>query len=259
MKKIVVIMAGGLGKRMNSDLPKVLHNINDEPMICRLIKTAYKTDPFTILIIVGKYKQIIQSTIEKYLPMEMINIIQYVNQKIALGTGHAINCAIPILSSFSTFEDRILILSGDTPLVSFCTMNSMFDSDKNFAMVTNYNFTDEQSSAMFKDYGKIILKNDLISKIVEKKDCTEDQINISCVNCGIYCYNFEVLIKCIPMIDNKNSQNEYYLTDIIEISNSKNFKTHKYELDYNFQYEIIGVNTQDQLKELEKIITDKKI
>lgn len=252
-------MAGGLGKRMNSDLPKVLHNIGDLPMICRLVKTAYKTNPFTILIIVGKYMKIIKETIELHLQQEILEIIQYIDQPEALGTGHAIKCCIPMLSSIASFEDRVLILSGDTPLVSLDTMNSMLNADKCFAMVTNYDPNDISSYNKFKDYGKIVLDQDMVSKIIEKKDCNEEQLNITCVNCGIYCYNFKVLFDCVPLIGNFNNQNEYYLTDIIEIANKFQYNTYKFELANNLQYEIIGVNTTDQLTELDMLIKTLKL
>lgn len=254
MKHIIAIMAGGLGKRMNSDLPKVLHNVGNLPMICRLLQTAYKTKPFSILIIVGKYMKIIKETIEFYLDKEILEIIQYIDQPEALGTGNAIKCCLPVLSSFAKFKDRVLILSGDTPLVSLNTMNCMLKSEKCFAMVTNYHINDESSYNKFKDYGKIILNNDIVSKIIEKCDCDEMELKITCVNCGIYCYDYEVLCKCIPLIENKNKQNEYYITDIIEIANKCDYCTHKFELDFNLQYEIIGVNTIDQLNELDLII-----
>jgi bifunctional N-acetylglucosamine-1-phosphate-uridyltransferase/glucosamine-1-phosphate-acetyltransferase GlmU-like protein len=259
MKKIIVIMAGGLGKRMNSDLPKVLHPLEGQPMICKLLLSAYKTNPFTILIIVGKYIKIIKDTIEKTLPKEIIEIIQYVDQPQALGTGHAIGCSIPILSNIASWDDRILILSGDTPLVSTSTMNSMFNSSNNFAMITKYDPNNIQSYEKFKDYGKIVLTGETILKIIEKKDCDENQLQITSVNCGIYCYNFKVLSDCIHLIKNNNKQNEYYLTDIIEIAKNNGYNTNKFELDSDLQYEIIGVNTVDQLNELESVIKELKL
>jgi len=261
MKHIIAIMAGGLGKRMNSSLPKVLHNLNGKPMLCTLIETAYNVNPFAILIIVGKYMQIIKDTIEAHVPENILNIIQYVYQSEALGTGHAVNCCIPVLLSFCEKDDRILILSGDTPLVSESTMKSMLNSDKCLAMITNYDCNDISSYNKFKDYGKVTtnLTENTIIKITEKKDCNENELKINVVNCGIYCYSFDVLFNCISKITNCNSQNEYYLTDIIQIANNMNYKTHTFELENNLQYEIIGVNTTDQLKELELILNDKNL
>lgn len=256
MKHIIAIMAGGLGKRMNSDLPKVLHSLNNKPMICRLIETSYEVKPSVIMIIVGKYMQIIKDTIEKYIPQHILQIIKYINQPDALGTGHAIKCCLPFLSSNANYDDRILILSGDTPLVSAETMSSMLNSKESMAMITKYDNDDVQSYNKFKDYGKIIdgENNKTIKKIVEKKDCNVEQIKINLVNCGIYCYSFDVLLKCVPQIKNTNAQNEYYLTDLIEIANNHNYLTYKFELENHLQYEIIGVNTSEQLKELEILI-----
>lgn len=253
MKRIVIIMAGGLGKRMNSDIPKVLHKIGNMPMICKLIESACKTNSHSILIVVGKYKQLIQDTIELYFDKYLISKLIYVEQPVAMGTGNAINCCIPLLQSIASENDKILILSGDTPLISTQTMNDMFNNKKSLAMITNYDINNIESYNKFKDYGKVILENEIVLKIIEKKDCNEEQLNITFVNCGIYCYDIDVILKCVPLITNNNKQNEYYLTDIIEIGKNNGFDTYKFELDKNLQHEIIGVNTQEQLKELEKL------
>lgn len=253
-KNIIIVMAGGLGKRMNSQIPKVLHMLQGEPMICTLLKSAYAISPCAILVVVGKYKAIIQSEIEKYLNRNILELIQYVDQPDALGTGNAVHCCVPYLNQLASPSDRVLILSGDTPLISSKTMLDMLSGTTGVAMITKYNHGDTQ----FVDYGKIILENDHISKIIEKKDCNETELLINCVNCGIYCWNFEVLSECTKLITNTNAQCEYYLTDLIEIAKKKGFLTFPFELAHNLQYEITGVNTQEQLKELEASIKSLK-
>ena len=93
-ENVVLIMAGGLGKRMNSELPKVLHLLKEKPLILHVIETALKINPIKIGIIVGKYRKIIQETINKYL--NDTSKIEYIIQPEALGTGHAIMCCINI-------------------------------------------------------------------------------------------------------------------------------------------------------------------
>ena len=90
---IILIMAGGLGKRMNSELPKVLHKVNNKPMIIYIIENSLKINPYKILIIVGKYKQIIQETINLYINENITKNIHYILQEEPKGTGHAIICA----------------------------------------------------------------------------------------------------------------------------------------------------------------------
>lgn len=242
MNKIIIIMAGGLGKRMNSNIPKVLHKINNVPMICHLLKTALKTNPTKILIVVGIFKNEIQCEINKYI--SDTNRIVYIDQQNPMGTGHAIHCTLPELKKHE--NSQVLILSGDTPLVSENTMKNLLSFDKCVAMVTTY----KDNNSTFVDYGKAICDDNVILEIVEKKDCNEEQLKINTVNCGIYSFPSEVLIKCIPLITNHNSQNEYYLTDIVKIANVFYIKTHTYKLKNENQYEIIGVNTQQQLHDL---------
>lgn len=241
-------MAGGLGKRMNSDIPKVLHKIHEIPMICHLIKTAREINPKKILIVVGNYKSIIESTILNY---THLNNIEFVYQSCALGTGHAILCC---LNNILNENCRVLILSGDTPFVSSDTMHNMLKSD---AIIMTTEYTEDCN--IFCDYGKIIEKDNNLNKIIEKKDCNLDELLIKKVNCGIYSFSSKLLCKYIPLITNNNSQKEYYLTDVIEIiKTNENINIDMYNLSQTQQYEIIGVNTKEQLEELSKLVIFNK-
>lgn len=115
----IIIMAGGLGKRMGSELPKVVHPVGGVPMIVRILRELEMYyDIANILIVVGKYRAIIESTIRQHVDID----VEYVVQDPALGTGHAIACCLPhILPS-----DSVVVLSGDVPLIhlfSFQTPN----------------------------------------------------------------------------------------------------------------------------------------
>ena len=109
MDTIVIIMAGGLGKRMNSDLPKVLHTVHNKPMLCHVIEQSLALNPYKIFIVVGKYKNIIEQTIG-----ELNNKVDYIVQPEPLGTGHAIQCCRDELLRYP--NKKVLILSGDVPL-----------------------------------------------------------------------------------------------------------------------------------------------
>jgi len=236
---IVIIMAGGLGKRMESDIPKVLHEIGNQPMLYRVITQARQLSPHKILIVVGQYRSIIESTLKMYTTLDDI---EFIDQPKALGTGHAIMCCNDYLQNCP--DKKVLILSGDVPLITSKTMNDMIDNLHKVKIMV----------AIFDNshgYGRIIEKNGLFDKITEEKDCSNDEKNIKKVNCGIYAFDSCTLCKYLPSITNNNSQQEYYLTDIIEIiKNKENIIVDMYEIDTENHIEICGVNTKNQLIEL---------
>lgn len=250
---IVIIMAGGLGKRMESDLPKVLHHVvcpNDinitYPMIVHVIKTSIEIKVKKIFIIVGKYKNIIKSTIEEYINLEN-DLIEYVEQEPALGTGHAIKCALPAISNY--VNEKALILSGDVPLISKNTLSGL-DGNINKLLITELRNPFGCGRILFNEHG-------YIKGIREEKDCNEDEKKNNFVNCGIYQINVIDLLNLIPLIDNKNKSNEYYLTDIIGLMITNSIPIETFILNKEFQYEIKNVNTKKDLEELNNYIKNK--
>ena len=125
----VIIMAGGLGKRMRSTVPKVLHLFHNIPMLIRIIREAKKINPSKILIVVGKYKDIIEKTIIEW--ENNMKGITFVIQEPANGTGHAIQCCVPDIKKYNL--SQVLILNGDNPLIKSETMIKMINqlNDKN--------------------------------------------------------------------------------------------------------------------------------
>jgi UDP-N-acetylglucosamine diphosphorylase/glucosamine-1-phosphate N-acetyltransferase len=251
-KKIVaVIMAGGLGKRMESDIPKVLHKINDIPMInsilMQLKNLSFIVNLEKIIIVVGKYKEEIKSVIEN---LSSLPEIVYVTQEVPQGTGHAIMCCKSEL--LKHIDSDILILSGDVPMLSSYTMKSLLN------MISKVKFiiaTIDDSTG----YGKIVLKDNKFDKIVEHKDCTIEELSILQINSGIYCIKSNLLCKYLSYLRNDNNQSEYYLTDIIKIiKDNEKIDIGMLEIEKDKLYEIIGINTIKQLKELEELIKNKK-
>lgn len=246
LEPIVLIMAGGLGKRMNSDIPKVLHKVLNYPMLVHVIKTSLQLEPKKIIIIVGLYKDIIDLTIKKYLLKDEYEKIEYAYQEEALGTGHAIMCSLYNLSQY--IEHKALILSGDVPLISKETLSSLNNNTKleDKMLITNLDIP--------KACGRIVFNEDKtkVNNIIEEKECNEEQKLINYVNCGIYQISVKNLFKYIPLIDNNNKTGEYYLTDIVKLM--KNDKQGEeigyYELPKEKQYEIKNVNTKEDLEKL---------
>jgi UDP-N-acetylglucosamine diphosphorylase/glucosamine-1-phosphate N-acetyltransferase len=240
-----IIMAGGLGKRMNSTLPKVLHTISDEPMIVRIIKEVHLIHPKKIYIVVGIYKSIIQSTIESYIDLAAYSI-HFVLQEQALGTGHAIQCCVNELSTYSD-NTNVLILSGDVPLLKKETMCELLKKHNQVKMMVTH--LEDPTG-----YGRILENIDIGSvKIIEEKDCSPEEKRISKVNCGIYAFEKSILCQYIVQLSNDNSQKEYYLTDIIKIiQENENISIGLLEIPLENQYEILGVNNVEQLVHLQK-------
>ncbi len=260
-------MAGGLGKRMESDLPKVLHkvygiidqkNVYDEfksnfkitgydsylkPMIVHVINTSLKLNPKKIFIVVGSYKDIIEKTINEY--FDSNDLIEYIIQEKALGTGHAVMCCLPRLQSYPNTET--LILSGDVPLISVNTIKNLINEPNKFLITKLTNPF---------GCGRIILENNKVIKIVEEKDCSSEEKNIKLVNCGIYQINSDILLKFIPQITNNNKACEYYLTDIVELMVKNFIEISYYELNECAQYEIKNVNTKVDLESLNNFLLD---
>ena len=237
MKTIAIILAGGLGKRMKSTLPKILHLVGNKPMLVRVILEARKLNASHILIVVGQYKQIIEETILKYTTM---NDIDFCIQESPLGTGHALMCCTKQLKLLN-HNSKVVILQGDCPLITAETIKPMLNL-KHIKVMTL--FKNEPSY-----YGRIIEQDNKFLKIVEAKDCTPEEYAIKNVNCGIYSFINKYIIKYVYDIKNNNSQNEYYLTDLIEIIKiGENIDVETYNLPSSKEIELTNVNDQKNLK-----------
>jgi UDP-N-acetylglucosamine diphosphorylase/glucosamine-1-phosphate N-acetyltransferase len=247
---VVIIMAGGLGTRMESDIPKVIHKLAGLPMINHILRNVRKLKNIKqILIVVGKYRNQIQEAIESEVDLNLSNIT-YINQLEALGTGHAIQCCISELIKYT--NSNTLILSGDVPMFSTNSMINLINHlDKARIVITTNNNPI--------GYGRILINDEKFERIVEQNDCTPEQLSILKVNCGIYSFNTEILCKWLPFITNNNKKHEYYLTDIVEIiKREENIEIELYDLPSEQNIEVIGVNTISHLNELTILINKNK-
>lgn len=247
---VAVIMAGGVGKRMGSSLPKVLHKVNGIPMINRIILTLNNLSYFVqlekVIIVVGKHKEEIRTSIEKQVNLPKI---VYVTQDEPLGTGHALMCCQSEL--IRNLNSDVLVLSGDVPLLSARTMLRLICMKSDVKLITTR--MDDPTG-----YGRIVTIEGNFDKIVEQNDCGPHQLHIHTVNCGIYCVKSELMCKHLKHLTNNNSQTEYYLTDLLEIvKREESLCVEMLEMEANKRHEIMGVNTTEQLCELDKLI--KKI
>ena len=228
----VIILAAGKGTRMNDkNIPKVCRKIGKEAMIKRVVKTALQLSPENICIVVSlENKNSIQAALRSY-----PNLI-YVVQRDVNGTGSAVLSA----SSIYTRTD-ILVLLGDVPLIKESTLRKCLG--KNCIL----GFQDDNLDNKF---GRIILKDNHVERIVEYSEATEEERKITTVNSGILSLQNEH-IRFLSQINNNNSKKEYYLTDIVKILKDKQIPMTYIEGDKS---ECIGVNTPVELEEVNKLL-----
>ena len=244
---LVLIMAGGLGKRMCSDIPKVLHCVQGKPMLVHVIENSWKIKPQKIILIVGHYRPIIEETLRNVLPPNIFYCLEFALQPEAQGTGHAIKCALDHLGDDYSPVTPVLILSGDTPLVTPETMNLLL-TDLNNAKIMTTRRSDPSG------YGRIVIKDQCFQKIIEHKDCSQEELLITLVNTGIYTVTLKILDNYIPQINNQNAQQEYYLTDLFGLLVLNRIAIQIYEMPVEHQLQLSGVNTKKQLEELNKLL-----
>lgn len=242
---VITILAAGEGKRMKSDIPKVLHLFNGKPMLVRIIETTLLLNPTKILIITGKFHELIKTTLSDYFDVNN-GIIEFVVQKIPQGTGDAINCCLSCYEK----DDKVLILNGDMPLINkevlqkFIQNSNKINSDMSILVTRLPNPY---------GYGRIIYNDDgEFTQIIEEKDCDEEQKKVDIINSGLYFITGEILKYYIPFIENENAQKEYYLTDIVKIVKNKTKKQiNTYLISEKENSIISGVNTPEELFKLE--------
>lgn len=243
----VIIMAGGLGKRMNSELPKVLHHVEGIPMIVRIVKEAHQFGSPRILVVVGKGREAIETVIQETCESVIVNKITYVFQSVPKGTGHAIMCCLPHLH----MNERVLILSGDVPyikaetmaLMTRCYSGSLGTFNKICLMTMHM---DDPTG-----YGRVIDDGKGNVRIVEHRDCSDRELEEKRVNCGVYFTTGRILMMRLPFLSNANAQSEYYLPDIIKGSND-DIDIELCEVPESDKYQVMGVNTETELVQLVK-------
>ena len=234
----VVILAAGKGTRMNSDLPKVLHKLQSKPLIDYVIDESELLNPKEIILVVGfKKESVIKHT------QSRINL-KYTTQIEQLGTGHAVLQTNELLKNR---KGHILILYGDVPNIKASTLqpivNDHISNNRDLTLITAE--IDDPTG-----YGRIIRdKNGNLLKIVEEKDCSDDEKKIKEWNPGIYIFKIPEVFKILNNIKTNNASKEYYLTDAIGLAQQSNMQIKAIKIKNSD--EVIGVNTADQLKELE--------
>lgn len=237
VKKAAVILAAGQGKRMKSDLPKVLHEIHGMPMIRILLDRLIPIGINPVVVVIGHKGEMVRQELSEY-------PVAFVVQEQQLGTAHAVGMAEPVLRDF---DGITLVAAGDVPFLSVKSVNDLLETH------ARSNAAATCLSAEFEDptgYGRIIRRpgTDLIEDIVEHKDASEEIRKIREINTGTFCFDNRKLFDTIREIGNDNAQGEYYLTDAVKILHGKGYPVSVVKAGN--PDEVRGVNSVDQLNDL---------
>lgn len=234
-----LILAAGEGTRMKSGKAKVLHEVGGRTLLDHVIKNAREGGADQIGVIIGHQKEAVKESLPE-------DVSTYVQEE-QLGTGHAVMQAAPFFEDAD--EDDILILCGDAPLVRPEAIEAMEKAHKSSGNDVTV------MSAIFENpfgYGRIVRDGDNLLRITEQKDCTEEEKKIQEINSGIYLFKGSALKDALGKITTDNAQNEYYLTDAIEIIRKDGGRAGVFTTDD--KEDIAAVNSKAQLAEVGKIM-----
>ncbi len=244
-KRAAIILAAGKGKRMKSDLPKVLHRINDKPIICYLLEMMAKLYLERIVVVVGYKGEMVIDLIKDFKT-------EIVWQKEQLGTGHAVSKAE---ENFRDVDGTLLVAAGDVPFLSKETIEKLFEiHEQNNVAATCLSAKFENPAG----YGRIIRgrKASSLLEIIEDKEADPDTKKIKEINSGTFCFDSHELFKMLHRVDDKNAQREYYLTDSIELLIADGKECAVWKVPDPF--EVLGINSAEQLKQIEDSIKNLK-
>ena len=234
-----IILAAGMGTRMKSKMPKVLHKVCGKPLSKWVIDASKAAGADKVCAVVGHKAEKVKEVLG--------DVCEFALQAEQKGTGHAVMQAIDVIKNS---KGEVVILNGDTPLITAETINKAIEYHKNNGNQATV------ITAILDDatgYGRIVRDNDgSVLKIVEQKDASEEEKKITEVNSGMYVFDAQSLVYALDKITPNNAQGEYYLTDTLEILLSAGKKIGGYAISDND--EIRGINDRVQLNEAEKIM-----
>lgn len=231
MQVSLIVLAAGLGTRMNSDLPKVLHPLAGVPMLHHALAAGRALEPSRVVVVTGHGADAVARSVRDF-----DDACDCVVQEPQLGTAHAVAQAAPLLADA---PGEVIVLYGDTPFVRPETLKEMLAARVDHAVVF-LGFTAADPAR----YGRFVTKDDQLLKIVEYKDATAAERAITLCNSGVVCAEAKTLFRLVASVGNKNASGEYYLTDLVELARAEG-------LSVGFvtcpETETLGINTRAQL------------
>ena len=237
MSTALIILAAGMGTRMNSDTPKVLHQIAGAPMVVHAMKSADALSPERTVVVAGHGAEAVEKAVKAWNPDADVVI-----QAEQLGTGHAVQQAQAALSGF---DGQAIVLYGDTPFIRPETLEAMIAARADHdVVVLGFELNDPAAR-----YGRLVTEGDALMSIVEFKDATEDQRAISLHNSGVVCADAALLFDLLGEVKNDNAAGEYYLPDVVAVARGRGLSATAVTCPIT---ETLGVNTRAELAAAEQ-------
>jgi bifunctional UDP-N-acetylglucosamine pyrophosphorylase/glucosamine-1-phosphate N-acetyltransferase len=235
----VLIMAAGKGTRMKSRLPKVLHRLAGRALAQHAVDTAAALSARQVTVITGFGADLVEAALSAQAPSGVT--LNFVRQEPQLGTGHAVQQAVPLLGD----DGIVVVLSGDVPLIRSETLAQLITAcgNERLALLT-IDFADPTG------YGRILRHGEAVQAIVEQKDASVEQRQIKEVYSGIMAVPARLLKPWLARLDNQNAQSEYYLTDVVKFATADGVAVVAYKIEDALQ--VAGVNSPVQLAQLER-------
>ena len=236
METALIVLAAGKGTRMLSDRPKVLHEVAGAPLLWHALRSGLALDPARIVVVTGHGAEAVEATAQEFAD------VTCVRQEEQLGTGHAV---LQARAALDGFEGEAVVLYGDTPFVRPETLERMIaartDAD---LVVLGFEAADPGR------YGRLVLRDGTLERIVEFKDATEEERAITLCNSGIVVASAPVLFDLLDGVGNDNAAGEYYLTDIVALARDRGLTAAAVACD---EAETLGINSREELAEAERI------
>jgi len=233
----LVILAAGLGSRMNSDLPKVLHPLAGAPLLAHALRAGAVLAPDRVVVVTGHGAAAVARAAQDSEPDALI-----AHQAEQLGTAHAVAQARAALEGFS---GDVVVLYGDTPFVSPETLEALIAARSRYAVVVlGFEAADPGR------YGRLVMRDGALERIVEYKDANAQERAITLCNSGVICADAALLSELVDAVDNDNASGEYYLTDIIALARARGLTAGVVTCP---EAETLGINTRTELAAAEAL------
>jgi len=240
----VVILAAGQGTRMRSPLPKVLYGLCGRPMLGYVLDQARTLEPERILVVTGHGGEAVRSWLATEEQDERITCVTQPEQK---GTGHAVMvCADELRKA----PGPVVVLYGDMPLLRAESLAALC-ATRGAAPAAALTALPDRP----RGFGRILREQGILKGIVEERDATPEQLELPEVNVGVYCFDRETLLDCLPRLTDENAQGEYYLTDVLAMVVAAGHEVASSTLVH--PQEGIGINTLEHLSEARQVLQER--
>lgn len=243
-----IVLAAGKGTRMNSDLPKVCHEVGGRPMVCAVVDACLEAGCGRVVVVVGYEQGMVRSALEGY-----DGRVAFVEQPEQLGTGHAVGCARGEFEGLGPGEHDVFVLAGDGPLIRARTLATLLDRHRSVGASATL------ATSVIGDpagYGRIVRDGaGGFLRIVEQKNATEAELSIREVNPSYYCFDAARLFAALERVGRDGVSGEYYVTDVpgLLLGDGERVEV----IDAVPPGDVLSINTPEQLAEVDRVFRSR--